>query len=149
MSYLQDEILRACTLLGKTYPHYEVEVPCIYIVDKNVVGLGWTNFFIQAKPMWMVVSATFLHNSGRLFNKVLLTFFDDRIGGTFLNRCHSIYIDEEDLKKAGGTPTEYRLSEVIACLLRHAETNNEKTCDGCRGENPLQTHYIKLLEKTI
>ncbi len=118
-------------------------MPAQYIVDDKVVGMGYVRAIIPVKEKWYVTISNYMSSGGLPFSKILLHYNDAE--NKRFNRCHSYYIDENDLKNKGGTTTTYEDPEIIISLIDHALNNDEKTCVGCRGEDPLQTHYIQLI----
>ena len=125
------------------YPWEKVSLPSSYFVDGNLVGLGYVHHLIHIKPDWMITLATFIHAGLSPFNKILY-LYHDKTKNQF-NRCHSYYVDNEDIDKGGGTQSEYSPDEIIASLINHAEASDETNCIGCKGEHPLQSHLIQLL----
>ena len=136
---------RSFNIVGEPHPYIFCFLPASYIVDEKLGGLGFVQFLISVKPEWYISGSSFITEGGDPFYKLLLLYFDK--DKNQLNRCHSYYIDEGDLKKKGGTRTQFQNYEIIASLLNHAKIFNERNCDSCRGENPLQTHFIQLLQK--
>ena len=118
-------------------------LPAQYIVDNNRVGMGYVRLIIPVKENWFITISNYMSSGGLPFGKILLHYND--VKNKRFNRCHSYYIDENDLKNKGGTTTTYDDPEIIISLIDHALNNDEKTCAGCRGEDPLQTHYIQLI----
>ena len=130
-------------VLGGNFEVKPVCGPAQYIVDNNIVGMGYVRLFIPVKENWYITISNYMSSGGLPFSKILLHYNDEE--NKRFNRCHSYYIDENDLKNKGGTTTTYDDPEIIISLINHALNNDEKTCTGCRGEDPLQTHYIQLI----
>ena len=136
--------------LGKTYEYIELHRPAFYVHDNKGVGVGYLHFCIQVKPNWYITFSRFLALNSQVFQKVLLHYNDafslnDKFPSASFTRCHSHYIDEKDLEKKGGTDSIYDNLDIITALIHHAETHDETNCPACRGEDPLQTHYIQLI----
>lgn len=134
-------IYRIKPILGSQIQIIQTCSPAQYIVDEKIVGMGYLRVLIPVKKDWFITMSDYLDAYGRQFSKLLLHYQE----GKKLTRCHSFYIDKEDLEKKGGSLTSYEDHEIIISLINHALSNDEKTCAGCRGEDPLQTHYIKLI----
>jgi len=142
-SSMESMILKAFGYVGKSFNYYSLVKPAKYVVDGLDVGFGCTSWVIEVKKNWFICYANFVTPTGDNFHKILLLYGD--IKRHQFNRCHAYYIDEEDLKKNGGSHTDFSLDEIIAALINHALQNNVKTCLGCAGKHPLQTHYIQFL----
>lgn len=135
--------LKTFALTKKWYPYERTEIPAGYIVDKKLVGLGYVNMVIKIKEDWFVTISDFIDTSGRTFRKTLYLYHDKEKNQ--FNRCHSYYVDNEDITKGGGFMTSFMPDEILASLINHAENFDESNCESCQGENPLQTHLIQLL----
>jgi hypothetical protein len=142
--YDEEAINRAFGIVGRTFLYKFCNVPALYIVDDKIVGVGHIYWLIFVRPEWYVVGAGFTAGKGMSFQKILLVYQDD----IYFNRCHSYYIDNIDLK-TGGTHTIYQDYEIIASLLKHGIEFDINNCDSCRGENPMQTHYIEVITRGI
>ena len=137
-----DHILKAFSIVGKSFPVEILHKPACYILDNRIVGMGYADFAIHVKPEWDVVLAMFNSENRGNFHKILLSHRN----GLNYDRCHSYYTDENDMEH-GGTYTDYQLEEIMASLIEHSMKNSESNCVSCRGESPLQTHYIRLLRQ--
>lgn len=140
---LEDIIYKIKPIMGTEIKVIPQLAPAHYIVDGKIVGVGYLKHLIPVKPHWYITMSEYLAPYSQLFNKVLLHYLEEE--KLKFTRCHSYYIDKTDLEKKGGSNTSYELHEIITSLINHALSNNEKTCAGCRGEDPLQTHYIQLI----
>ncbi len=114
------------------------------MINGKIAGLGFVEWVIKIKENWFVVSANFIQPTGYTFHKTLYLYNDKK--KEQLNRCHSYYLDNEDITKGGGSFGDYSVDEIIATLINHGEEFNEENCAGCRGELPQQTHLIQLLQ---
>ena len=137
--------LKAFAYTKRSYSYKFVSKAGAYIIDGEIVGVGYVDWKIQVKPNWYVIGAHFTTPDGGIFQKHLLLFND--IEKRQLNRCHVYYIDSEDFTKGGGSRADFTLDEIIATLVDHAENFDESNCESCKGVHPLQTHFIQLFEK--
>ena len=108
-------IYRIKPILGSTIEVKQIIAPATYMVDEKVVGMGYIRVLIPVKEKWYITISDYMDNWGSKFSKLLLNYYED---GKF-GRCHSHYIDNEDLKKKGGSFTSYEEHEVIISLIDH------------------------------
>ena len=129
-AHIENEILEAFGYINKKYPYEACCFPAYYVIDGRGVALGFVKWLIHVNKSWFVSGSQFISTDGFLFEKVLYLYYDKPKNQ--LNRCHSIYVDKDDLLKKGNTPTNYSFGETIASLLNHALNFNEKNCLGCK-----------------
>ena len=136
--------LKTFALTKNSYPVELTAIPAGYIVDKKLVGMGYVNILVKIKEKWMVTISNFIGANGGMFRKTLYLYNDEEKHQ--FNRCHSYYVDQQDMDLTkGGTYTNFLPDEILASLINHAENFDESNCSGCRGEHPLQTHLIQLM----
>ena len=136
-------IIEALRFLDVKYKYARIATMARYIVDKNIVGMGYINWVIILDEDWQITISNFITPNSTFFRKTILVKYNSSTRR--MERCHAMYLDEADLEKKGGSSSQYTPAEILISLIHHYMNYNETTCESCRGEHKNQTHFIELI----